>query len=100
MENETRPADFPRFCGEPSVCEGENRVRLSRQLQRVYDYMRGGVPATLREIADACGCSESSASARLRDFRKVEIMGDGTCDVTRAFVRAGVYAYSVTRRGQ
>lgn len=45
-------------------------VRLATQLSRVYNLMRDGHYRTLTEIATATGCLETSASARLRDFRK------------------------------
>jgi hypothetical protein len=45
--------------------------RLRKQLYRVKFYLRDGAWHTLAEIAKACGISETSASARLRDFRKI-----------------------------
>jgi len=90
-----RPADLPHFDGEPEPCEGENRKRLSKLLQRVWDLVRDGEWRTLRAVADACGCSESSASARLRDFRKVKIMGSNVQVVERRPVRRGLYEYRV-----
>lgn len=44
--------------------------RLTSQFYRVLVLMRDYRWRTLREIADAIGCPEASASARLRDFRK------------------------------
>lgn len=46
------------------------RTRLAAQLQRVLDYTLGTGWHTLRQISDACKCSEPSASARLREARK------------------------------
>lgn len=47
------------------------RKRLGAQLQRVLAFMADGGEHTLREIADACQCLETSASARIRDMRKL-----------------------------
>lgn len=44
--------------------------RLKNYLQKVYDLMSDGRWRRLRTIADEVGCSEASASARLRDLRK------------------------------
>lgn len=57
--------------------------RLARQLDKVRELMLDGQWRTLRQIADAIGCSESSASARLRDMRKAPPHGYGA-DVKRA----------------
>jgi len=48
-----------------------DRVRLTRLLARVYAFMRDGEWRTLPEIAEACGGTEASVSARLRDLRKI-----------------------------
>lgn len=48
----------------------KDKPRLDRQLDRVDKLMSDGRWRTLRQIADACQCSEASASARLRDLRK------------------------------
>jgi DNA-binding Lrp family transcriptional regulator len=82
--------------GEPTTCEGADRLRLSGQLHRVFNLMRDGQPRTLRSISELVGCSEASASARLRDFRQVRIMGGaGVCVVTRQRLAPGLYAYRV-----
>lgn len=44
--------------------------RLAGQLARVFELMRDGTFRTLAQIAGAADCLETSASARLRDFRK------------------------------
>lgn len=43
--------------------------RLNRQLDSVRCVMLSGARVTLRELADAAGCLETSASARLRQLR-------------------------------
>ena len=48
-----------------------DRVRLTRLLARVYAFMRDGEWRTLPQIAEACGGTEASVSARLRDLRKI-----------------------------
>lgn len=90
-----KPADFPEFDGEPEPASGVNRVRLSKQLRRVWDLMKDGQWRTYAQISNACVCSENSAGARLRDFRKVRIMGAGVCHVARRKSSAGVYVYRV-----
>lgn len=53
----------------------EEHRRLKKIQYRVKFYMRDGVPRTLEAISEACGCSESTAGARMRDFRKVHFGG-------------------------
>ncbi len=89
------PAGFPTFDGEPEPAEGENRKRLSKQLLRVWALMRDNQWRTLKEISFSCQCSENSASARLRDFRKVRVMGGNVCHVPRRKKLPGVYEYKV-----
>jgi hypothetical protein len=45
--------------------------RLSLQIAKVFELMSDGQYRTLRQIANAAECLETSASARLRDLRKV-----------------------------
>lgn len=45
-------------------------ARLNAQAMRVFSLMRDGVWRTLREISEATGDPEASASARIRDLRK------------------------------
>jgi hypothetical protein len=63
----TPPPDFGGATYEPD----HDRGRLARQLGRVKALMLDGQWRTLREIAAATGDPEASASARLRDMRKV-----------------------------
>jgi biotin operon repressor len=58
----------PRFDG-PDL-EPSDHLRLSRTLQKLIALMADGKLRTLHEIADAIGCSEAAASARVRDLRK------------------------------
>ena len=50
-------------------------ARLAGQLARVYTLMSDGRFRTLSAIAEAAGCMEQSASARLRDLRKKKFGG-------------------------
>lgn len=45
--------------------------RLAEQAQAVHDHMEDGAWHTLAEIHAATGAPEASASARLRDLRRV-----------------------------
>lgn len=68
--------------------------RLTSQLERVRAAMLDGEWHTLRELADACGGSEASISARLRDLRKARF---GAMDVQRERVSGGLWRYRVVR---
>lgn len=67
-------------------------ARLNSLLNRVRNFMADGQWHTLKAIAEACGGSEASVSARLRDLRKEgriverQRIGDP---------KAGVFAYRV-----
>ena len=65
--------------------------RLSRLLDRVREFTVGTGPHTLAEIHAACGGTEASCSARLRDMRK-----EGY-EVVRVRVKdgGGLYTYEV-----
>lgn len=45
--------------------------RLSKQLGAVHAVLKGGQRFTLRQLADAAGCPEASASARFRDLKRL-----------------------------
>ena len=63
--------------------------RLGAQLAKVQHSMADGKWRTLAEIAWLCECPEASASARLRDLRKLGFM------VEREFVGLGLHRYRV-----
>lgn len=69
----TQPTlDFDRplpFGGKTFNAELDG-ARLTSHLQKVYDLMKDGKWRTLKTISITVGCSEASASARLRDLRK------------------------------
>ena len=67
-------ADLPTqesmfFDGE-TYDHARDQVRLGKQAYAVFNVMQDGRWRSLRQISDAAGCPEASASARLRDFRK------------------------------
>lgn len=85
----TRP---PKHDG-PGLTEGDQR-RLNTLLSRVHGLMCDGEWRTLREIADACGGSEASVSARLRDLRRDKWQAIyGACVVDKERVTDGVWRY-------
>lgn len=79
----------PQFDGA-TFSEPRDGSRLRRQLDAVKMLMADGVPHTLREIAERCQCSEASASARLRDLRKLQ---QGGYTVDRKYVTNGIWEY-------
>jgi len=64
--------------------------RLTSQLERVKAMMADGQWRTLGEIQAACGGTEASCSARLRDMRKWR-MGAHTVDRRR--IIGGLHEY-------
>jgi hypothetical protein len=80
----------PRIDG-PDITEADQQ-RLTSHLARVKALMSDSRWRTLREIADTCGCSESGASARLRDLRKPKF---GAHDVLRQRITGGQWIYKL-----
>lgn len=76
--------------GGQSFEASQDGVRLTNHLQKVFDLMRDGKFRTLRQISDTVGCTEASASARLRDLRK---QWAGGHIVDRRRVAGGLYEY-------
>lgn len=58
-----------RFEG-PEYKTAEDKLRLSKQIGRIYRCMQDGAWRTLEEIAGITGDHESSISAQLRNLRK------------------------------
>ena len=72
--------------------------RLEGAMRRVAHLMSDGRERTLAEIARACGCTESGASARLRDLRKEKFQAYfGKLNVDRRRLDGGLWAYKVTK---
>jgi hypothetical protein len=67
--------------------------RLTRLLDRVRAFMQRGEWVTLRDIQQACGGSEASCSARLRDLRRPEHGRHVIARRHRGDPKAGLYEY-------
>lgn len=79
------------FNGE-TYCPALDEQRLTSQLERVRHFMMDGRWHTLAEIVAACGGTDASVSARLRDLRKPRWSSH---QVDRRRVIAGLYEYRV-----
>lgn len=77
----------------PSRYDAANMPRLNRQLDRVRAYMLNTGPHTLRQIAEACECLETSASARWR-----ELKAEGWWH-KRTQIGKGLFTYELRDRG-
>ena len=64
--------------------------RLERLIDRVYAHMSDGQWHTIPEIHEACGGSQTSCSARLRDLRKQQ---RGGFTVETEHVHDGLWRY-------
>lgn len=97
---EQRTFDFTSrpipFGGQTFEAEQDGK-RLTSHLQKVFDLMKDNRWRTLRQISDAVGCTEASASARLRDLRKSWAGGH---IVDRRRVAGGQYEYRVEVNAQ
>lgn len=83
------PRKIERFDGETYEAKRDGE-RLTAQLDRVRHAMQKGAWVTLTYLARTCGCSEASASARLRDLRKKRF---GAHTIERRYQGQGVFAY-------
>ena len=90
MEQLTIDFNKPLPFGGETFNATEDGKRLTSHLQKVFDLMKDGRWRTLRDISDAVGCTEASASARLRDLRK---KWAGNHIVDRRRVAGGLYEY-------
>jgi hypothetical protein len=74
-ETGSRPSEST-YPGPPGLESPADRDRVKGQGARVLALMEDGRWRTLAEIAGPCfPCSQTSASARLRDLRKQELGG-------------------------
>lgn len=73
----------------------EDRDRLDGQMDAVWRLMRDGNWRSTKEIAEAVGCPDASASARLRDLRKPKF---GGWNIERAYVGNGLWRYRVAEK--
>ena len=76
-----------------TTLHAEDLPRIARLLDRVRTLMSDGAWRTLAQISEACGGSETSVSARLRDLRK------GGLTVLRQRRPSGLWLYSVIDAG-
>lgn len=84
----------PTFFDGRTFSAPRDGERLAKHLDKVKAFMLDGEWRTLAEIASQVGCSEASASARLRDLRKARF---GGYVVEREYVANGLWQYRVTR---
>lgn len=84
--------DQPFVFGGSTYEPSRDFDRLSRQAQRVAQFMERGNWVTLSEIAEATGDPEASVSARLRDMRKIGLT------VEREYVSQGLWRYRLKTR--
>ena len=80
------------FDGADYIAQRDQQ-RLAGQILRVYEVMADGRWRTLRELADASGAPEASASAQLRNLRKARF---GRHEIQRQLCGAsglGLYEY-------
>jgi len=85
-----------RFDGDDYV-HTRDVARLTGQILRVHQFMTDWQWHTLAQIAAATGAPEASASAQLRNLRKVRF---GKWEVSRRHVNGGLYEYRLEPAGQ
>ena len=73
----------------------KDEKRLNRQAQLVWNFMSDGRYHTLAEISRATGAPEASASARLRDYKKMKF---GSHTVLRRRRSEGTHEYRLVPR--
>lgn len=82
-----------RACFEGATYdEKKDKIRLARQLLRIFAIMADRQWHTLMYLANATGCSDASASARLRDLRK-QRFGHFNIERRRHAALDGVHEY-------
>lgn len=82
----------PKFGGV--TIEPEDVPRLKKHLEKVLRIMSDGNWHTLSELANRVGCSQTSASARIRDLKK-SWAGSHTVEKRRDEKVAGLWWYRV-----
>ena len=78
----------------------EDLVRLNRLLWAVYEVMQSGRWLTLEELSSRVGVphTQTSLSARLRDFRKAKFGGNQVESRRRGDAHRGVFEYRLNLR--
>ena len=95
------PADLFTYTPPPGPRDGvtfekaKDGKRLNRQAQLVWNFMSDGRYHSLAEISRATGAPEASASARLRDARKLRF---GMHTVERRRRTEGTWEYKLIER--
>ena len=70
--------------------------RLTGQLSRVFEAMKGGEWMTIQEVQAIAGGSEAGVSARIRDFRKLACGGYQVDRRRRGEASRGVWEYKLS----
>ena len=84
------------FDGE-TYDKNRDQVRLSRQIDKVQQFLEGNDYVTLDEISAATDIKNiSSISARIRDLRKDR---HGNRVVDRKYISDGLYSYKLMPKG-
>ena len=78
------------FAGADYVAE-RDRARLTGQLERIFKVIADGAWRTLEQISVAADAPHASASAQLRNLRKIGHVID------RRHVGAGLYEYRLVK---
>ena len=85
---------MPHFDGA-TIDDAQDHDRLKTLLDRVREYMADGQARSLAQIQAACGGSEASVSARLRDLRKDKFGGH---QIDRDRLTGGLYVYRMVAK--
>lgn len=88
--------DFDGATYEPEL----DKVRLTKQLARMFRYMSDMEWHTLDEIARVTSIPPASASARLRDFRKEKFGSHTVLRRRKGDPKAGLFEYQLLKNEQ
>ena len=80
-----------RFDGSDYIHKRDG-IRLTGQLERVFNVMKNGDWITLRQLATKSKCPEASASAQLRNLRKDRF---GGYLIEKKYSHLGVFLYKL-----
>ena len=79
--------------------ENLDKIRLSKQITRIFDVMNDGEWRTLREIEDITHDPQASISAQLRHLRKERFGSHIIEKRRRGEGRRGVFEYKLITQG-
>ena len=68
-------------------------LRLGKQLDKIFNIMKDGVPRTLSQIESLTGDPQASISAQLRHLRKERF---GSHQLSKIYCGQGLYTYCLT----